>query len=123
MIEDELPNFEHEIFSALWLTKDSGYQGYLPEGINLLEPFKKKRGIDLTAMQKEFNTWVSTIRAVSENSIGGMKILRRLRHRCRAFYLAVSDIEVAIAAGLHNLRVTRRKSSYESGYAHVRANL
>ena len=30
MIEEELPNFEHSIFSELWLTKDSGYQGYIP---------------------------------------------------------------------------------------------
>ena len=123
MIDTEIESFAHPVFAGQWLTKDTGYQGYLPVGINLLQPYKKKAGTELTAIQKEFNTWVAKVRAVSENAIGGMKILRRLRHRCRRFNLAVADLEVTIAAGLHNFRVTRRKTSYDSGRAHVRANL
>ena len=89
----------------------------------MLEPYKKRKDVELTIIQKEFNTWVSTIRAVAENSIGGMKILRRLKHRCRSFDLGRLDVEAIVAAGLQNLRVTRRKTSYATGVAHVRANL
>jgi hypothetical protein len=123
MITEEIENFDHSTFQDQWLTKDTGFQGYNPTGVNLLAPYKKRKNIDLTKIQKEFNTWVSSIRAVSENAIGSMKALRRLKHRARRFNLHVADIEAAIAAGLNNLRVTRRRTSYEAALSRVRANL
>ncbi|NJN44950.1 MAG: hypothetical protein HC806_09680 [Anaerolineae bacterium] len=123
MMEEEIPHFLHPVFSQMWLTKDTGYQGYQPKGIHLIEPFKKLKNTVLTKIHKEFNTWVSSIRAVSENTIGGIKVLRRLKHRSRRFKLSVSDLEVSIAAGLHNFRITRRQTTYATGADHVRANL
>ena len=123
MIEEEIPDFKNATFRELWLTKDSGYQGYLPQGVHCVQPYKKPKGRELTTIQKEFNTWVASLRAVSENAIGGMKILRRLKNRCRRFKIGVSDLEVQIAAGLNNLRVTRRQTTYAGGLACVGANL
>lgn len=123
MITEEIENFDHPIFKDQWLTKDTGYQGYNPNGVHLLAPYKKRKNIDLTKIQKEFNTWVSTVRAVSENSIGAMKILRSLKNKARRFNLHVADLEIAIAAGLNNLRITRRKTSYEAALLRVRTNL
>jgi len=123
MIQEEIPQLAHSVYADIWLTKDSGYQGYLPPGVHCIEPYKKRRGKELTTLQKEFNTWLASIRAVSENAIGGMKVLRRLKNRCRRFKLSLSDMEVQIAAGIHNLRVTRRQTTYATGLACVHANL
>lgn len=123
MISDEIEDFNHQVFKNQWLTKDTGYEGYNPTGVHLIAPYKKKKDIELTAIQKEFNTWVASIRAVSENAIGSMKILRRLKHKSRGFNLALSNLEIAIAAGLSNLRITRRKTSYQAATSRVRVNL
>ena len=61
---------------------------------------------------KKLNPWVSSLRVVVENSIGGMKKVRILEDKTRGFYLKKSDQVARIAAGLHNLRVTRRKTTY-----------
>ena len=123
MIELEFPNFSNSIFSDQWLLKDTGYQGYIPDGINSIEPYKKKAGKKLTEWQKEYNTWVSSLRAVVENAIGGAKRLRVLLDKTRGFSLRKSDQVMEIAVGLHNFRVTRRKTTYEKAEKRVRANL
>lgn len=123
MITEEIENFDHPVFKEQWLTKDTGYQGYNPSGVHLLAPFKKRKNVELSDIQKDFNTRVSSLRAVSENAIGSMKILRKLKHKARRFKLEVADTEVAIAAGLNNLRVTRRATSYKAALSRVRANL
>lgn len=73
MIEGELPDFSAACFDQLWLSKDSGYQGYQPPGVHLLEPYKAFRNRPLTNIRKEMNAWISSIRVVVENAIGGMK--------------------------------------------------
>ena len=123
LLEEELPHLNYGVFAELWFTKDSGYQGYLPSGVHCMQPYKKRRGMLRTAMQKEFNTWLASIRAVSENTIGSLKKLRGLKHKRRRFRLKQTDLSALIAAGLHNLRVSRRQTTYESGLARVRANL
>jgi len=43
--------------------------------------YKKKAGQELHKWQKEFNTWMSSLRVVVENAIGGAKRLRILNPR------------------------------------------
>lgn len=123
MAEIELPDFINRVFAEQWFLKDTGYQGYIPEGVNSIEPYKKKAGKELEDWQKEFNTWVSSLRVVIENAIGGMKRLRILIDRTRKFCQEKFDKVVCIAAGLHNLRVTRRKTTYARAINRVRVNL
>lgn len=123
MIEIEFPNLKNKAFNEQWFLKDTGYQGYIPEGVNSIQPFKKKAGEDLTPFQKEFNTWVSSLRVVVENAIGGMKRLRVLVDKTRGFVLEKFDQAIEIAAGLNNLRVTRRQTTYAPGIKRTRANL
>lgn len=123
MIEIEFPNFENPVFNQQWFLKDTGYQGYIPKGVHSIEPYKKKAGQEMEKWQKEFNTWVSSLRVVVENSIGGMKRLRILGDKTRGFYLKKFDQAAEIAAGLHNLRVTRRKTTYARAVNRVRMNL
>lgn len=123
MLENEFPDFSNKIFVKQWFLKDTGYQGYIPDGINSIEPYKKKAGQKLADWQKEFNTWVSSLRAVVENAIGGMKRLRLLVDKTRGFRLEKFDLAIKIAAGLHNLRVTRRQTTYARAIDRVRTNL
>ena len=112
MIEQEIPDFNHTVYHSQTLLKDTGYQGYHLGGIDSLQPMKKKKGITLTALQKRFNTWISSMRVVVEQAIGGVKRLRILVDRTRGFTVKKFDDAMKIGAGLHNLRVTRRKTTY-----------
>ncbi|MCP3929099.1 MAG: transposase family protein [Bacteroidetes bacterium] len=123
MLENEFPDFGHKVFLDQWLLKDTGYQGYVPQGVDSIQPYKKKKGQELAEWQKEFNTWVSSLRAVVENAIGGMKRLRALVDKTRGFRLEKFDQVIEIATGLHNLRVTRRQTTYARAIDRVRANL
>jgi len=51
------------------------YWRYQPSGVNLLEPFKAKRGHPLQNWQKRFNKWISSIRICSEHAICGIRSL------------------------------------------------
>lgn len=122
MVDEEVTSFGHPVFADLWLSKDAGYQGYLPSGINILEPFKPFRDNPITEFQKEFNRWVSSIRTVVEDAIGGVKRLRSAFERVRKFLTYRADQTLQVAVGLHNLRVSLR-DSYSTKSSCVRANL
>jgi hypothetical protein len=112
MLEIEFPDFSNVAFALQWFLKHTGYQGYIPDGVNCIEPYKKKAGQELHKWQKEFNTWMSSLRVVVENAIGGAKRLRILVDKTRGFYLKKFDQAIEIAVGLHNFRVTRQAANY-----------
>lgn len=90
------------------LQQDTGYQGYAPENVTIVQPKKKPRGGELTAEEKEVNTEISRTRVKVEHAIGGAKILRVVNEVCR---LRKNDFVGGIfhvAAGLHNLRFNSR---------------
>lgn len=122
MIDEEITSFDHPVFTDLWLSKDAGYQGYLPTGINIIEPFKSFRNNPITEFQKDFNRWVSSIRVVVEDAIGGVKRLRSAFERVRKFLTFRADQTLQVAVGLHNLRV-RLRDSYNAKSSCARANL
>jgi hypothetical protein len=83
---------------------DSGYQGLLELHANSRTPFKKPRGGELTAEQKQFNKELAQERVVIEHIIRHLKIFRilaeRYRNRRRRFMLRVNLI-----AGLYNYAI------------------
>lgn len=113
LIEDELPEFEPECFTEIWFSKDTGYQGYQPSGVHLLEPYKARRNHPLTKIQKQFNHWVSRVRITVENAIGSLKKLRLLKERWRGKTLQRIDRCMVVAASLHNLRIVMRQTTYQ----------
>ena len=64
IVDEEQPAFPQHIF----LYKDTGFQGYDPEGIITFQPQKKPKGKELTPEQKEQNTLISSIRIVIAQS-------------------------------------------------------
>ena len=113
IIDEEISHFREDCFKDIWFAKDSGYQGFQPEGVHLLEPFKAKKNNPLTQFQKDFNHWVSRVRITVENAIGSIKKCRLVKERWRGKTLERIDRCLEIATSLHNLRIVTRKTTYD----------
>jgi hypothetical protein len=92
--------------SKLW--QDTGYQGYKPEGVTILQPKKKPRGGELTDAEKECNREISKQRIVVEHHIGGVKRSRIVHDTFRNRKEKYVDTVMETSCGLHNFRVTMR---------------
>ena len=113
IIDEEISHFKEDCFKDIWFAKDSGYQGFQPEGVHLLEPFKARKNNPLTQFQKDFNHWVSRVRITVENAIGSIKKCRLVKERWRGKTLERIDRCMEIATSLHNLRIVTRKTTYQ----------
>lgn len=123
MAQDEIPDLNLLKKYELWFSKDKAYQGYQPSGVNLLEPYKAKRGHPLKSWQKRFNKWISSIRICSEHAICGIKRCRILKEKLRYFDSTFRNQIFLVACGLHNFRVTRRKLNYAFGASRISARM
>jgi DDE superfamily endonuclease len=90
--------------------KDTGFQGYEPEGVKTLQPQKKPKGRELTPEQKEQNRLISSIRIVIEHIIAGIKRCRIVKDLFRNTKEKYDDLVMEIACALHNFRVDCRQS-------------
>ena len=124
MIDLEQLDLSASPFDDLWFSKDSGYQGYrVPGKIHFIEVYKAFKNNPLTAIQKEMNRWIGSIRVTVENSISGIKRMRLSSEKMRHFITAKADRVIDIATGLHNFRVCYRKDGYAEPNSHARAIL
>lgn len=89
--------------SKLW--QDSGFQGYAPEHVTLIQPKKKPRGGELSLEQKAQNTAISKERIKLEHSIGGVKVFAIVHPIYRNFKPNFDDLVMETACALHNLRL------------------
>ena len=89
--------------SKLW--KDTGFQGYEPEGVITYQPKKKPKGGELTPAEKVHNQAISTERIGVEHSIGGVKVFHIVRDIYRNHKQDFEDLIMETACGLHNLRL------------------
>lgn len=89
--------------SKLW--KDTGFQGYEPEGVITYQPKKKPKGGELTSAEKEHNQVISKERIGVEHSIGGVKVFHIVRDIYRNHKQGFEDLIMETACGLHNLRL------------------
>ena len=91
------------------LLQDTGFQGYRPEGVTVIQPKKKPRGGELTSDEKLVNRAISGLRVEVEHQIGGVKrcqiLVQKFRNRVAGF---VDDV-VETACGLHNFRLAHRR--------------
>ena len=96
------------------LFQDSGYQGFRPENVFIVQPFKKPKNGELNSMQKWFNKYVSSIRICIEHAIGGIKRCRIVKDKSRHFCQHFRDQVKNICVGLNNFRVTSPFRNYNS---------
>lgn len=99
--------------SGTRLEQDTGFQGYAPEGVIILQPKKKPRGGELTAEEKEMNRILSGIRVMIEHLISGAKRLRIVKEELRLKVENISDDLMEIACGTHNFRDLMRKPYFQ----------
>jgi len=96
------------------LFQDSGYQGFQPQNVFIVQPYKKPRNGELTPLKKWFNTYVAKIRITVEHAISGIKRCHIVKNKCRHFRQQFRDDVILICSGLHNLRVTSPFRNYQS---------
>ena len=91
------------------LLQDTGFQGYRPEGVTVIQPKKKPRGGELTSDEKLVNRAISSLRVEVEHQIGGVKrcqiLVQKFRNRVTGFV----DEVIETACGLHNFRLAHRR--------------
>lgn len=90
---------------SIHVFQDNGYQGFEPENVHIVQPFKHPRNGQLSCLQKWFNKYVSRIRICVEHAICGIKRCRIVKEKCRHFRQHFRDQIIAICTGLHNFRV------------------
>jgi len=92
------------------LLKDTGFQGYEPEGVGTRQPRKKPRGGELSVGEKVGNSLISGVRIVAEHVISGVKRCRIVKEKFPDTKNNFDDIVMEIACGLHNLRTDCRRT-------------
>lgn len=96
--------------SILW--QDTGYQGYAPHGVEILQPEKKPKGSELDDEQKALNRDISRIRVRIEHFIGGVKRYRIVKDECRAYKNDFRDKIIGTCTGLYNFRISANLPKY-----------
>ncbi len=90
------------------LGQDTGFQGFGPEGIRILQPKKKPRGSELTDEEKEENRRISRIRVHVEHVISSVKRYRIVKDKLRQWREGIHDMVMETCCGLHNFRLRYR---------------
>jgi hypothetical protein len=73
----------YSIPAGFTLLQDSGYQGYAPLGVKIIQPQKKPKGKELSKEQKARNREISIDRVRIEHAIGSVKRARIVKDECR----------------------------------------
>ncbi len=91
------------------LLQDTGFQGYRPSGITIVEPKKKPQNGEPSQLDKTINRGISSLRIEVEHHIGGIKrcqiLVQTFRNRVEDFV----DNVMETACGLHNYRLALRR--------------
>ena len=74
---------DYDLPSNSKLAQDTGFQGFKPENVTILQPKKKPRGKELTELDKHINEWLSSIRIRVEHAICGIKRYRIVKDKIR----------------------------------------
>jgi hypothetical protein len=94
------------------LYQDMGFQGFILNGITIVQPKKKPRGGELTPPEKVTNRAISSIRIRIEHAIGGVKRYRMVKDKIRLLKDGIRDTIMETCCGLHNFRLQYRPWNY-----------
>jgi len=94
------------------LYQDMGFQGFLLNGITIVQPKKKPRGGELTPPEQATNRTISSIRIRIEHAIGGVKRYRMVKDTIRLLRDGIRDTIMETCCGLHNFRLQYRPWHY-----------
>ena len=95
------------------LAQDAGFQGFLLEGVSILQPTKQPRGGELCYADKVRNRLISGIRVRIEHAIGSVKRYRMVKEKSRNWKPGFRDLVFETCCGLHNFRLNFRPWPYK----------
>lgn len=91
--------------AAATLGKDTGFQGYEPDGVFTYQPKKKPSGQALDGLDKFFNRLIAAVRIRVEHALAGVKRCRIVLDPFRNTKADCSDLVIEVACALHNFRL------------------
>lgn len=94
------------------LYRDTGFQGQTMPGVNIHQPKKKARGVELAPEEQEGNRLISSVRVIVEHVIAGIKRGRIVKDVFRNTKANYEDDVMELACGLHNFRSYHRQFAY-----------
>jgi hypothetical protein len=94
------------------LYQDMGFQGFMLDGITIIQPKKKPRGGELIPPKQAHNRVISSIRIRIEHAIGGVKRYRMMKDKIRLLKDGIRDTIMETYCGLHNFRLQYRPWHY-----------
>jgi hypothetical protein len=89
-----------------------GFQGFLLNGITIVQPKKTPPGSALTPPEKASNRAISSIRIRIEHAIGGVKRSRIVKDKIRLLKDGIRDSIMETCCGLQNFRIQDRPWHY-----------
>ena len=94
------------------LSQDMGFQGFILNGVTIVQPKKKPRGGERIPPERATNRAISSIRIRIEHAIGGVKRYRIVKDKIRLVKEGIRDIIMETCCGLHNFRLQYRPWHY-----------
>ena len=110
--DKKIADDHYTVKAGHFLWQDTGYQGYAPDGVTVVQPTKKPRGKELSEEQKAKNKEISSVRVRVEHFIGSIKRMRIVKDECRLRKEGVVSSIMKTCTGLHNLRVIMNPFNY-----------
>jgi len=101
-----------ESITKIILFQDTGYQGFIPDGVTVIQPDKKPKGQELTKEHKSKNREISSFRVRIEHAIGSVKRYRIVKDECRLRKNNYPEKVFKICAALHNFRINLNPFNY-----------
>lgn len=110
LVDDE--QYQLPVGSVLY--QDMGFQGFTIGSVQMQQPTKKPRGGELTDAQKAENQRIASEKMRIEHTMSSVKRCRIVKDKMRYWQDQIRDMVMAIACGLHNLRLRHRPWNYGS---------
>ena len=95
-------------FGELNVLADLGFLGAEKDHPNVILPYKKPKNGDITAIQKDINKAIGSVRVKIEHAFSGVKRLKIIRNKIRLKTYQTRNQVFKIAVALHNFRIQFR---------------
>jgi DDE superfamily endonuclease len=96
------------------LDHEKGFQGFLLNGVTIVQPKKKPCGGERTPPEQATNRRIAASRSRIEHVIGGVKRYRIVQDTIRLLKDRIRDTIMETCCGLHNFRLQYRPWHYAS---------
>lgn len=99
---------DYQLPEGSQLLQDLGFLAFTLDGVEVIEPFKKPRGGELSEEQKAANQALARRRVRIEHVNSSVKRCRMVKERIRLWRGGIRDLVMEVACALHNLRLRFR---------------